>query len=265
MGLVYKPASGCSFKPTPRRSLMKRHLQNQMWCPCRERQWTIDDAVEGQVDGRRSTDTDHRQPPATVPQAVVPAVVVQLSSESWPIEIRTSDGYLHASALAKAAGKNVANFYGRGRVRQVVNRLSEELSMPVKHILQVNPAGGVWAHPRLRLHLLSWCDQQLARRKHGYVYLATCDHLDAVKVGKWRGAFDALRSRYLTPYGPTVYVAAAYVGDCRSAEQALHLKFSASNIGGELFEKSRMVEVIADIVELQKTHPQPKCNMTDHS
>ena len=52
MGLIYYGAPACSFKPSHRKSVFMRHHTMKGWCPCKEAGWTIDDAVQGQQDGR---------------------------------------------------------------------------------------------------------------------------------------------------------------------------------------------------------------------
>ena len=52
MGLMYYPAEGCQFKPTPRKSLFAKHLDSKLRCACKNQAWTLEDAVRGQVDGR---------------------------------------------------------------------------------------------------------------------------------------------------------------------------------------------------------------------
>lgn len=52
MGLIYRPAPGCRYTPTPQKALMRKHLNSKLQCPCKQAHWTIEDAVRGQVDGR---------------------------------------------------------------------------------------------------------------------------------------------------------------------------------------------------------------------
>ena len=62
--------------------------------------------------------------------------------------------------------------------------------------------------------------------------------MDAVKIGMWTGSLDALRRRYLTPYGPSLTIKSAFVEDCVRVEATLHTQFQQHNLGGELFDKA---------------------------
>lgn len=59
MPLVYTGAPGCSFKPTGRKSLLQQHLRRSTWCPCKDAGWTVELAVRGQTDGRKTRVTQH--------------------------------------------------------------------------------------------------------------------------------------------------------------------------------------------------------------
>ena len=57
MGLIYNGAPGCSFKPTNRKSSFIQHLATKTWCQCKDVNWTAENAVQGQQDGRTKART----------------------------------------------------------------------------------------------------------------------------------------------------------------------------------------------------------------
>ena len=49
----YHGAPGCAFKPTRFKNVLEKHLTRKTWCPCKDYKWTVEQATEGQVDGRK--------------------------------------------------------------------------------------------------------------------------------------------------------------------------------------------------------------------
>lgn len=183
------------------------------------------------------------------------AEILGACSDSMPsekmleVEMR-ADGYFNATKLCKKTGKRWDHYLENQRTEELLKDLSEGLSlpiasgsMPVQAIIETvrGPRGCIWVHPDVLPDLQHWCSHRKRKQTTcGYVYAVTSDVLDAVKIGMWSGSLDNLRARYLTPYGPTVTMASAFVEDCVRAEAALHKKFLQHNLGGELFHKASL-------------------------
>ena len=52
MVLQYHGAPKCNFKPTRQKSDFLKHLKRKTWCACKDCDWSVEKALQGQVDGR---------------------------------------------------------------------------------------------------------------------------------------------------------------------------------------------------------------------
>ncbi|KAK9827067.1 hypothetical protein WJX74_005490 [Apatococcus lobatus] len=163
------------------------------------------------------------------------------------IEVR-ADGYFNASRICKSSGKQWNHFVDVQSHQDHLAELSMRLDLPISAAdnhrglisTKRGAKGGIWIHSELVPRLKQWCSQKRKQTSSGYVYAVTSDVLDAVKIGLWSGSLDNLRTRYLTPYGPTLTFETAFVDDCVRAEAALHKQFWQQNLGGELFHKASL-------------------------
>lgn len=55
--MIYKGAPGCTFKPSSYKTDLLRHLQRKGWCKCKDAGWTVENGIQGQVDGRTAKAT----------------------------------------------------------------------------------------------------------------------------------------------------------------------------------------------------------------
>lgn len=98
----------------------------------------------------------------------------------------------------------------------------------------------------------------------GYVYVCGSPLLRGVKVGTWRGGFEALVRRYRTYYGPHVWIATWRSARCRDSEQGLLAYLGAQCVGGELFHTDAVprAEAWLDAAHARsRAHGlQPKCS-----
>lgn len=172
------------------------------------------------------------------------------------IEKRSTDGYVNATQMCKAAGKMWANFMQNDITKSYMEDLADATSIPLAELTHIQHGGskpGTWVHPQVADRLAAWCRNRKRKRDgSGYVYAVTSKCLDAVKIGLWTGSLDRLKARYITPYGPTLVIWHAMVEDCVAAEAALHQKFRSHNMGGELFDKSQLEHYLKAIEDLKK-------------
>ena len=78
----------------------------------------------------------------------------------------------------------------------------------------------------------------------GVLYIVTSPLMSAFKLGFWTGTLGALRSRYVTCYGPSLELHTWPCTQCRACEQFLLTEFSDFSLGGELFDKTHMPAAI---------------------
>lgn len=172
------------------------------------------------------------------------------------VEVRP-DGFINATRMCTTGGKAWNAYERNQKTKDFLEELSMELKIPVAQLIDSKRGGndhqGTWVHPRVHEHLAHWCSYKRKRTVSGYVYAATSNILDAVKIGMWRGSVDKLKSRYATPYGPELEVFAVFVKDCAASESSLHRRFDRYNLGGELFAKDHLDDYVAAMERMAST------------
>ena len=88
---------------------------------------------------------------------------------------RKSDGYVNATAMCKAAGKEWSNYKQNADTRAVVESLSRSLGIPRDLLILAittgkNEARGTWVHPKVALHLATWCAPDFYAQVISWVY-----------------------------------------------------------------------------------------------
>lgn len=181
-------------------------------------------------------------PPASETQHLMHALTGQHGPS---IEIRKLDGYVNATRMCKASGKHWYHFAENTSTQSFLKCLAAQTGQTVSELMQSKHGGstpGTWVHPQVAIRLAAWCSNRKRKLSaRGYVYAVTSDVLNAVKIGMWTGSSHNLKSRYQTPYGPSLQIWCVVVNDCVAAEVQLHKQFKEFNKGGELFDKSELV------------------------
>ena len=151
------------------------------------------------------------------------------------VEMRTGDGYINATRICKAANKRWGNFFGNGGTKSFLNVLAIKKGCAAVDLVHSDRGGchtGTWVHPEVATRLAAWCDNRKRRLStHGYVYAVTSRVLNAVKIGMWTGSLHNLKTRYQTPYGPSLQIWCVAVDDCVQREMQLHKQFKLHNLG----------------------------------
>jgi hypothetical protein len=91
------------------------------------------------------------------------------------VRLRSKDGYVNATAMCMAAGKNWADYNRLGSTKDFLDELSSEVGIPISEIIQSlkggNPAlQGTWVHPQVAIHLAQWLSPKFAVRVTQWVY-----------------------------------------------------------------------------------------------
>ena len=89
----------------------------------------------------------------------------QLQTRSWngtPIPRRTSDGYINATAMAKASGKQWNNYFQTDRTTTYMEALSRNLGIQVTSLYTAKPGEGTWIHERLAVDFARWISADFA-------------------------------------------------------------------------------------------------------
>lgn len=81
------------------------------------------------------------------------------------IEQRTKDGYINATALCKAAGKQWGEYNANKATKAFLDVVAAKTGIPVLELIQVVISAGVrstWVHPKIATHLGQWLSPEFA-------------------------------------------------------------------------------------------------------
>ncbi|MEA5413602.1 KilA-N domain-containing protein [Synechococcus sp. BA-132 BA5] len=108
-------------------------------------------------------------PNSSMPTPSAPMASQSLISRSWngtPIQRRSRDGYVNATAMCRANGKRWTKYRESDRANEYLEALSTEARISV-HALIESRAGGVdggetWIHPQVAVDLARWISAPFA-------------------------------------------------------------------------------------------------------
>lgn len=91
------------------------------------------------------------------------------------IQQRAADGYINATAMCKAAGKEWANYNQNAQTKAFLVALEGSLGIPRDVIVQSittgdNAARGTWIHPQVAIHLAQWLSPAFAVQVSEWVF-----------------------------------------------------------------------------------------------
>lgn len=104
-----------------------------------------------------------------------PLPLVQYEFEKETIHQRVKDGYVNATAMCKAAGKQLKHYNENQMTKEFVKVLSSEVGIPTTELVQSvqggNPAlQGTWVHPQVAINLAQWLSPIFAVRVTKWVF-----------------------------------------------------------------------------------------------
>jgi len=94
--------------------------------------------------------------------------MTNLISRSWngtPIQRRTTDGYVSATAMCKANGKQFNDYFRTDRASEYLEALSAETGISVSNLCLTTKGGahqGTWVHPQVSVDLARWISAPFA-------------------------------------------------------------------------------------------------------
>jgi hypothetical protein len=106
-----------------------------------------------------------------------------LITRAWngtPIARRTTDGYVNATAMAKANGKEWFNYFKSDRASSYMEALSRNLQTEVAGLYYAKPGEGTWIHPRLAVDFARWIEAGFAVWMDGW-FLEELDRVSQVR------------------------------------------------------------------------------------
>lgn len=92
-----------------------------------------------------------------------------------PIYQRASDGYVNATAMCKAAGKQMKHYLENKSTTAFLNELQSVVGIPTTELVQIIQGGdpqlqGTWVHPQVAINLAQWCSPQFAVQVSGFIF-----------------------------------------------------------------------------------------------
>lgn len=88
---------------------------------------------------------------------------------------RPVDGYINATAMCQASGKEWANYNQNGTTKAFLAALETDLGIPRSVLVQSIRGGdprlqGTWVHPQVAINLAQWCSAEFAVKVSQWVY-----------------------------------------------------------------------------------------------
>lgn len=97
------------------------------------------------------------------------------SIEGEIVTQRQKDGYINATAMCQAAGKQFGHYYENKTTKAFLTELAIDIGIPISHIIQSIKGGpvalqGTWVHPQVAIHLGQWVSPKFAVQVSKWVY-----------------------------------------------------------------------------------------------
>lgn len=93
--------------------------------------------------------------------------LIERKVDNSPVQQRLLDGYVNATALCKAAGKNFADYKRLKGTDDFLKELSSDVGIPITELIQTITGGipqaqGTWVHPQVAINLAQWASPKFA-------------------------------------------------------------------------------------------------------
>lgn len=91
------------------------------------------------------------------------------------IHQRPNDGYINATAMCQAAGREFKHYNENKTTKAFISALASEVGIPTSVLVQSVSGGdprlqGTWVHPQVAIHLAQWLSPQFAVQVTQWVY-----------------------------------------------------------------------------------------------
>ena len=110
-----------------------------------------------------------------MPKAQLPLPYIPHAVDGTTVSQRRADGYINATGMCQAAGKNYSDWSRLGTTRAFINELEDALHIPRTELIQIVTGGypqgqGTWVHPQVAINLATWCSARFAVQVSQWVY-----------------------------------------------------------------------------------------------
>lgn len=157
------------------------------------------------------------------------------------VQQRETDGYINATQLCKAAGREFYNYQRTQHGNDYIEALSLKPNLIGLELVQVKSGkpengGGTWVHPKVAIHLAQWLSPEFALQVTDWVIeLMTKGHV-SVTPAQPRHWYDRIRetwnphSRYVRKRFPGMFTVASELAvQIMTMEDMLHLHNMCTN------------------------------------
>lgn len=110
----------------------------------------------------------------SMPQHQYSLSLIQHEANGSQIDQRSQDGYINATALCKAAGREWAHYFSNKQTKDFLAELTTDIGIPMSEVIQSVKGGsgpqGTWVHPQVAIHLAQWLSAKFAVMVSKWVY-----------------------------------------------------------------------------------------------
>jgi hypothetical protein len=104
---------------------------------------------------------------SSLTQMLLPTGYINHTAEGEVINQRVKDGYVNATAMCKAADRQMKHYNELATSKAFILELSSVVGIPVHGLIQSNVGGvphlqGTWVHPQVAVHLAQWLSPKFA-------------------------------------------------------------------------------------------------------
>jgi hypothetical protein len=203
----------------------------------------------------------------------LPLTLTDVDGKAVNIIVRQRDGYVDATLMCLAMGKEWKTYYRTKNSREFLAELANVATMNVPLVeLGKNRFTHTFVHPQVAIHLANWASPRFAvvvtklimdytiehpdilhtfgkalsqdiqpQTRAGLVYVLQSGVVPTrVKIGHSHQSLVDLRERYRTAFPDKVRIYALEVDDSYDAEQAMHAFFDGQREAGEWFGSERL-------------------------
>ena len=121
----------------------------------------------------RSAELERRRPAPPMYQYELP--LIEHEVEHALIQQRALDGYINATAMCRAAGRQLGSYLRTETTKAFLEELSSDVQICTSDLVQSVRGGipelqGTWVHPRVAIHLAQWLSPVFAVKVSEWVF-----------------------------------------------------------------------------------------------
>lgn len=88
--------------------------------------------------------------------------LIHHQAEGVVIDQRAVDGYINATALCKAVGRQTNHYFSTEHTQAFIAELALDTGIPANSLVYSSRTSGTWVHPQISIHLAQWLSPKFA-------------------------------------------------------------------------------------------------------